>query len=78
MVHDINVEFALHCEAGKGEVTAAEEGDGRVDGVGAVAKVEFGVEGVAEEEFDDYFALLDLAGEAAEASFVGIGGGSEG
>lgn len=78
LLQDIEVEFALTGEAGKGEVAAAGVADDGGEVVLAVEKVELGVEAMAQKEFDDEFAVADLLGEAAETVFVGVGGGTEG
>ena len=49
VVHHIDVEFALFGESGERQVAAAEKGDGWVDRVGTMAKVELRVQGVAQE-----------------------------
>ena len=43
-----------------------------------MAEVELRVEGVAQEQFDDYLAGADLADEATEASLVSVSGCADG
>ncbi len=78
VVEDVNVEFTLHGESGEDEVAGAKEtGDGVV-GIGAETEVKLGVERVAEMEFDNELACLELRGEPAQAGIVLVGRGAEG
>ena len=69
-VENVNIEFALTLQARKGQVTAAQIADNRVDRVVTVHEVEFGVKVMAQEEFDDDLAVFDLRRQPSESLLV--------
>ncbi len=72
LVDDVDVEFTLAGEAGKGEVAAAQIADNGRDLVAAKEQVELGVQGVAQKEFDDYLAAAYLRRQPAQPQLVGM------
>ncbi len=73
MIKHVHVQLALSGQSGQGEVAAAEIADDGIDRVRAEEQVEFGVQGVLDEQFDDDFLRLDLTGQASQALFILIG-----
>jgi len=61
----------------QGQVAAAKVADDGIDGIGSEEQVKLGVKRVAKEQFDDDLLVLDLTGQAAEANFIFVGGGTD-
>ena len=76
----IHIEFAIVFESGKGEVAAAEESDDGDSLVAAVDEIEFGVQGMAGEEFNAQAGdgrFQQLLAEFLQGCAVGVSGGAE-
>ena len=78
VVNHIHIEFTLIRQTRKCKIAATDITDNRTDGVGAEAKVKFGVKRMTEEKFDDELPRLDLRRQSAQSHFVSVRRHAEG
>ena len=60
MIQNIDVQFTLVRQAGKGKVAAAEIPDDGVDGILTKHEVKFGVQMMPQEQFDNHLFPFEL------------------
>lgn len=70
LIEHIDVEFTLFGKTRKRQIARSQKSRDRIVRILPEAKVELGVKGVAEIEFNDDLALTKLVGQAAQAGFV--------
>ena len=77
MPKDIDVQFALSCQALHGQVAAADETRNRVIGVVPEQQIELRVQGMRKEQFDYDLTGTKLRCKTAQRQFVLAGGNAQ-
>ena len=72
MVHHIDVKLSLHGQARKGQVAAPHKPDFRIYRVRPVQQIQFCVQRVAQEKFNDHLSRPNLTRQPAQPRLIGI------
>ncbi len=70
MVENVDIELALSCEPGHGQVATAKIADNGIDGIRPKEQVELRVERVPQEQLDDNLLLAQSMGEFPQSGFI--------
>jgi hypothetical protein len=70
VLHYIDVELALHGEAGKRQIAAADEPDLGVHRIWSMKKVKLGMKRMPQEELYDDLTSTDLTSQTPKSGFI--------
>jgi hypothetical protein len=74
VIEYVDVQFTLLRKTGESQIAAAEITDGGIVNVGTKEQIEFGVQGMTQEQLDQNFLGFDLGAKPAQPGFVFISG----
>ena len=72
MVHHINVKLSVHGQAREGQVAAPHESDFGIDRIRTVQQIQFCMQRVAQEKFNDHLSRPNLTRQPAQPRLIGV------